>query len=176
VKRIFILALSLAALAQAPKPAESADAQKRVELNLLGKEDTAKGESRRNENVQFNLVDNNALKELNVRLGATATLVQEFRADRGYFGAEFGNPAAAPAHLSAVRRANWHGNLFANHQNSILAARAFFQVGDVKPAHENRYGFQTGFTPWKDGYFSVQGSQDKLRGQVNGNVLVPRPE
>ncbi len=176
MKRFLLFALSFAALAQAPKPVESADAQKRVELNLLGKEDTAKGEGRRNENVQFNLVDNNALKELNVRLGATATLVQEFRADRGYFGAEFGNPAAAPAHLSAARRANWHGNLFANHQNSILAARAFFQVGDVKPAHENRYGFQTGFTPWKDGYFSVQGSQDKLRGQVNGNVLVPRPE
>lgn len=160
----------------AQKPAETVDAQKRVELNLLGKEDTSKGEGRRNENVQFNLVDNNALKELNVRLGATATLVQEFRADRGYFGAEFGNPSTGPVHLSTARRVNWHGNLFANHQNSVLAARAFFQVGDVAPAHENRYGFQTGLTPWKGGYFSVQGSQDKLRGQVNGNVLVPRPE
>ena len=91
---LFSLLLALTAEAQKPaeeaKPAEGGDAQKRVELNLLGKEDATKGESRRNENVQFNLVDNNALKELNVRLGATATLVQEFRADRGYFGAEFG--------------------------------------------------------------------------------------
>src|SRR5262245_64716936 len=39
------------------------EANKRVEMNLLGKTDAASGESRRNENVQFNLVDNNALKE-----------------------------------------------------------------------------------------------------------------
>jgi len=156
----------------AQKP-EAGDAQKRVELNLLGKEDAAKGESRRNENIQFNLVDNNALKELNVRLGATATLVEEFRADRGYFGAEFGTPAPGPIALAAQRRAGWHGNLFANHQNSVFSARAFFQVGDVKPARENRYGFQTGGSPWRGGFVSLQGSQEKLRGQVNGNVLVP---
>lgn len=40
--------------------AKSSEASKRTELNLLGKTDTASGESRRNENVQFNLVDNNA--------------------------------------------------------------------------------------------------------------------
>jgi len=168
--------LAVTAAAQKPAEQQQPDSQKRVELNLLGKEDTAKGESRRNENIQFNLVDNNALKELNVRLGATATLVQEFRVDRGYFGAEFGNPASAPVHLSSAQKANWHGNVFVNHQNSVLAARSFFQVGDVRPAHENRYGVQTGFTPWRNGYFSVQASQDKIRGQVNGNVLVPRPE
>jgi hypothetical protein len=164
--------------AETPKPAEPASGAdgRRVELNLLGKEDTAKGESRRNENVQFNLVDNNALKELNVRLGATATLVTEFRAERGYFGAEFGNPAAGMVELLTGRRANWHGNVFGNHQNSVFAARSFFQVGDVQPARENRYGFQTGATPWRGGYVSAQGSQDKIRGQVNGNVLVPRPD
>src|SRR5574341_2590611 len=67
------------------------DTGKRVELNLLGKADAASGESRRNENVQFNLVDNNALKELNIRLGTTATIVSEFNPANGYFGAEFGN-------------------------------------------------------------------------------------
>lgn len=174
MKRLSFLLAATVALAQ--KPPESADAQKRVELNLLGKEDTAKGESRRNENIQFNLVDNNALKELNVRLGATATLVQEFQADRGYFGAEFGNPPSPVIHLTAARRANWHGNLFFNHQNSVLSARSFFQAGDVQPARENRYGLQTSVTPGRNWYFSVQASQDKIRGQVNGNVLVPRPE
>src|SRR5262245_60949797 len=49
---------------------------KRVEMNLLGKTDTAAGESRRNENIQFNLVNNNALEDLNVRLGTTATIVR----------------------------------------------------------------------------------------------------
>ena len=66
--------------------------KKRLELNLLGQVDTAAGESRRNENVPFNLVDNNALKELNVRLGTTATIVREFSPGSNYFGSEFGNP------------------------------------------------------------------------------------
>src|SRR4051794_39345830 len=81
-----------AAEEQKPATAESSESRKRVELNLLGKEDASAGESRRNENIQFNLVDNNALKELNVRLGVTATIIEQFRADRGYYGSEFGNP------------------------------------------------------------------------------------
>ena len=69
-------------------------------LNLLGRADTNSGESRRNENVQFNLVDNNALKDLNVRLGTTATLIDEFRADRSTSGP---NSATAPRLLSICR-------------------------------------------------------------------------
>jgi hypothetical protein len=157
-------------------PAESSEARKRVELNLLGREDASAGESRRNENIQFNLVDNNALKELNVRLGATATVVNEFKPDRGYFGAEFGNPPSAVIHLSPTARPAWHGTLFASHQNSVFTARSFFQVGDVRPARENRYGFTTGLPLWKNGYLSVQARQEKLRGNVNGNVLVPMPD
>jgi hypothetical protein len=52
-----------------PTPQAPAD-DKRTELNLLGKTEVQAGESRRNENVQFNLIDNNALKELNARLGS----------------------------------------------------------------------------------------------------------
>ncbi len=65
--------------------------EQRTKLNLLGQTDTQAGESRRNENVQFNLVDNNLLRELNTRLGTTATIVTEFRPDRNYFGVEYGN-------------------------------------------------------------------------------------
>jgi hypothetical protein len=155
---------------------EGAEARRRVELNLLGKEDAGAGESRRNENIQFNLVDNNALKELNIRLGATATIVDQFQPERGYFGAEFGNAPASPIHLQRAARSNWHGTLFATHQNSIFSARSFFQVGDVQPARENRYGFSTGRPLWRGGYFFIQGSQEKLRGNVNGNVLVPMPD
>ena len=53
---------------------------KRTELNLLGVTDSAAGESRRNENVQFNLIDNNSLKYLNIRLGTNATIITEFQA------------------------------------------------------------------------------------------------
>jgi hypothetical protein len=174
--QLIALLLSAQAPQEEPKtpPPDSGDSGKRVELNLLGKVDAGAGESRRNENIQFNLVDNNALKELNVRLGATATIVEQFTPDRGYFGSEFGNAPTSAIHLSGSARAGWHGNVFENHQNSVFSARSFFQVGDVKPAHENRYGFATGFTPWKGGYLSLQGRQDMLRGNVNGNVLVPR--
>jgi hypothetical protein len=162
--------------APASSAGTSGDNRTRLELNLLGKENTAGGESRRNENVQFNLVDNNTLKELNVRLGATATIVEEFKAELNFYGSEFGNPPSAVVRLTQAARANWHGNLFFNHQNSIFSARSFFQAGDVKPAHENRYGFTTGFTPWRRGYITVHGGQEKLRGFVNGNVLVPTPD
>jgi len=43
------------------------------------------GESRRNENVAITLLDNNALKEDIKRLGTTATIVTEFKADARLF-------------------------------------------------------------------------------------------
>ncbi len=155
---------------------KSSEPQKRIELNLLGKTDTAAGESRRNENIQFNLVDNNALKELNVRLGTVATIIEEFRPERGYFGAEFGNSPTAVLHVTSPARSGLHGTLYANHQNSVFSARSFFQVGDVKPARENDYGFTLGASPWNGSRLSLDASQQKLRGNVNGNVLVPGVE
>ena len=159
----------------APATAESPENRKRVELNLLGKEDAAAGESRRNENIQFNLIDNNALKELNVRLGATATIVQAFSPDRSYFGSEFGRPPSAVLPVKPFAISKWHGSVFESHQNSVFSSRSFFQVGGVQPAHDNRYGFSTGFVPWTGGYISLHGGQENIRGSVNGNVLVPLP-
>jgi hypothetical protein len=156
--------------------AKPADANKRVELNMLGKTDSASGESRRNENVQFNLVDNGALKELNVRLGTTATLVNEFNPASNYFGSEFGNAPRAALSLPAALRAGFHGQLQASHLNSVFTARSFFQVGAVKPARENDYGFNTGFALNERTKFFIESSQQKIRGMVNGNVLVPRPD
>jgi hypothetical protein len=161
--------------APAPKQETTAD-DRRKELNLLGKEDSASGESRRNENIQFNLVDNNALKELNVRLGASATIVKEFQPDRGYFGTEFGNAPSGGLHLTPSTAQSWRGNAFWNHQNSVFTARSFFQVGDVLPARDNRTGIQTGGRVWRGSYLSLQGGLDRLSGYVNGNVLVPMPE
>ena len=45
----------------------------------------------------------------------------------------------------------------------------------MQPAHDNRYGFSTGFVPWTGGYISLHGGQENIRGSVNGNVLVPLP-
>jgi hypothetical protein len=154
---------------------ENADTR-RTDLNLQGQTDAAAGESRRNENVQFNPIDNNALKELNVRMGTTATIVQEFSPDRNYFGSEYGKPVPAPLHLTAPAQSRYHGSIYEWHANSIFNARSFFQAGGVKPAHSNEYGFAAGVPLWRGSFLSAEGSQQKIRGSVNGNVLVPGPD
>ncbi len=160
--------------AAAPAPEQKPAEEKRTELNLLGATNSSAGESRRNENVQFNLIDNNALKELNFRLGTNATIVTDFQPERKYFGTEFGNTPAAPIHLAPIQNPrDFHGGLSFAHSNSIFSARSFFQVGGVKPAHENNYGFTAGLGLWRGAHLSLTGSQQKLRGSVNGNVLVP---
>lgn len=159
-----------------PKPEQKSVSGQRTELNLLGSTDSDAGESRRNENIQYNLIDNNVLKELNIRLGTSATIVTEFRPDRKYFGTEFGNKPSSPIHLGLqLAPANFHGALYFTRSDSIFSARSFFQVGGVKPAHENNYGMNAAFDLWRGAHLLLAGSQQKLRGSVNGNVLVPLP-
>ncbi len=153
-----------------------ADGAERTNINLLGETDSDKGEGRRNENVQFNLVDNNALKELNIRLGTTATLVTEFAVERSYFGSEYGKPPTAPVHVPPGRSGGFHGDLFWRHNNSVFSARSFFQVGPVQPARENFYGVNLAAPLGRLGSVTLGVSQNKIRGNVNGNVLIPLPE
>src|ERR1700682_3411724 len=161
---------------KAAEPEQQPVKQRRTELNLLGATDSAAGESRRNENVQFNLIDNNALKDLNNRLGTNATIITEFQPERKYFGTEYGNKPALLIHLSALKHSrDFHGSLVFARSDSIFSARTFFQVGGVKPAHENDYGFTAGLGLWRGAHLTLDGSQQKLRGSVNGNVLVPLP-
>ena len=120
-------------------------------------------------------MDNNALKEMNIRLGATATIVKDIRPERGYFSAEFGNPPSPVLHVPALR-GGFHGEVWETHQNSILSARSFFQVGGVKPAHENDYGFRAGTALWRGAVLFLEGGQKKAGGSVNGNVLVPKAD
>ena len=169
---------------QAPprqKPADAVapaapDAAPSENANLLGKVNTSSGEGRRNENVQFNQIDNNALRDLQKRLGTTATAVEEFKADRNYYGAEYGNSAPGQIHLTPLKStASWHGALSETHGNSVFSARSFFQFGPVKPAHSNQFGFQLGGGLWKGSFLSLEASEDQNRGFVNGNILVPLP-
>ncbi|MEQ1884009.1 MAG: hypothetical protein ABL967_03045 [Bryobacteraceae bacterium] len=141
--------------------------------NVLGQADTARGEGRRNENVQINLVDNNAARDANTRVGATATVIEDFRADRSYFGGEYGSAGRGPIHAAPQFGSGVHGNLFWNHNNSVFSARTFFQVGSVQPARQNQYGAVVTTPLWKNAFFTFTGSQDKNRGIVNGNVLIP---
>jgi hypothetical protein len=166
------------AAASAPPETGTAEAPgaARTQLNLLGQTDSRSGESRRNENVQFNLVDNNAQKELNQRIGVTATLITEFTPDRPYFGAEYGPTApwtilVSPLHGSS----QWHGAVRWSHLNSIFSARAFFQVGGVQPARDNNVSASATGRLWRGAYLSLDGSAQANRGMVNGNILAPLP-
>ena len=147
----------------------------RSSLNLLGQVNTEKGESRRNENVQITLIDNNATKELNSRVGTTATIVQEFQADRNYFTSEIGNSPKSGFTVANQSGSGTHGTLSWTHQNSIFTARSFFQVGKVQPARSNQFGIHLGTRLWKNAFASIALSQTKNRGQVNGNILIPLP-
>ena len=148
----------------------------RTELNLLGEVDSQRGEGRRNENLGLTLIDNNVLRDLNTRIGTTATFLRDMKIEQSYWGAEFGGPPSRPLHLPPARAAAVHGNLLWTHNNSIFSARSFFQVGEVQPARSNDYGFSVGTPLWRGGAFTLDGSQVKNRGQVNGNVLVPSLE
>jgi hypothetical protein len=154
-----------------PPPAPTTEQNTR--LNLLGQTDSQAGENRRNENVQFNLVDNNLLRDLNTRLGTTATIVTEFRADRNYYGVEYGNTPGGPMHVTPAQQSGIHGRVFEAHLNSACSSRSFFQVGDVQPARENNFGADLSAPLWKNSVLLLSGSQQKLRGMVNGNILVP---
>src|SRR5581483_11393550 len=105
----------------------------------------------------------------------TATIVDEFRVDRGYFSGEYGNAARGPIHVQSQSGSGFHGTLFWNHNNSVFTARSFFQVGSVQPARQNQYAAAIGTSLWKNAYFFFSGSQDKNRGAVNGNILTIFP-
>jgi hypothetical protein len=157
----------------APAAGEQSPANQRTQLNLLGEVNSKGGEGRRNENVRLTLIDNNVLKELNTRMGTTANLIETFDVERNYFGAEFGGSGSNLVHVSKSQPTPLHTELFWSHNNSALSARSFFQVGGVQPARTNDYGFVVTAPFGERTFFTVSGSQRRLRGQVNGNVLVP---
>ena len=161
----------------APLAADPSDATAdRTRLNLLGQVNSASGESRRNENVRLTLIDNNILRELNLRMGTTATIIKDFKVDQDYWGTEFGGRPRPALHLPPVRANQVHGNFFWSHDNSIFRARKFFHVGEVLPARRNNYGFTVSLPLWKGAAWTVNGSEGKDRGQENGNVQVPTAE
>jgi hypothetical protein len=161
--RPFCLLLPLALLAaDPPKPAPAKPAPR------------MRTEAMRNENVAVYLIDTNAAKEANVRLGNRVQILTESPVEVSTFAGEQGNAASAQPFLSAPAKiSNWHGELYHRHQNSIFNARAFFQVGGVKPSRQNSFGGRATGSLGKLGNLTVNLGQRYVRGMVNGNVLVP---
>lgn len=133
--------------------------------------------AQRNENVIVYLIDTNAIKEANIRLGSRPTAITAFSPESFYFAAEHGQPPSETFLLRpSVLLAGWHGEAGWQHQNSVFNARTFFQVGPVQPSRRNfSHARLTGTVP-SLGALTASWSQRDVRGMVNGNVLVPLPE
>jgi hypothetical protein len=132
--------------------------------------------AQRNENIQVNLIDNDATKEANVRMGNNVTVLSQVPAETSAYAGEYGRAASESiAIASAPDFTGFHFELYDNLQNSIFNARTFFQVGGVQPSRQNTYGLR--FTTKVLGLGVVTGSfsQHHERGMVNGNVQVPLP-
>ena len=121
-------------------------------------------------------MDNNVLKEINVRMGTAATIVREFEVSNGYFGTEFGMPVQRPIHLAAPGARRWHGEIHETHGNSAFSARSFFQVGKVQPARSNNYGVRVSVPLPRAIGLAIDAGSQRRRGNVDGNILMPRPD
>jgi hypothetical protein len=151
--------------AAAPPPSGAAAARPVARLGAA---------AQRNENVVVYLIDTNAAKEANIRVGTRTTVVDEFSPESQYFAAEHGRaPSDRLLMRPAAPASGWRGEAGFQHQNSVFNARTFFQVGAVKPSHRNFYnGRLTGPVP-RLGALTASFVQRDIRGMVNGNVLVP---
>ena len=171
MKRTLVLILTAAAWGQAPAPpakpeapaAAPAKPQQRMGATAM-----------RNENVAVYLIDTNAAKEAAIRAGSQVTLVTEATVESNHFAADQGRGSSGGFTFNPpARPAGWHGELYERHQNSVMNARTFFQVGGVQPGRQNAYGGRATGDLGKAGYTTVNLGQRKVRGMVNGNVLVP---
>lgn len=132
------------------------------------------GVAQRNENKAIYQIDNNALRELNIRLGDNVTIVSEPPVEVNNYATEHGQPAGESVVLDPVPvPPAWHTEMFWWHQNSVFNARTFFQAGPVRPSHRNGYGGRYMGKLGKLGALTGNVLQTKIRGMVNGNVLVP---
>jgi hypothetical protein len=176
---ITLLAIGLATFAQEEKPPEPVAPSETPTIESAkpltdAVEEVGSGASKRNENVAIARIDTGALKELMVRLGNSVTIADP-ALDRNNYATEHGQPPSEPVYLRPSPAARWHGTLHEAHQNSVFNARTFFQVGGVKPSRQNYYGASGGGPLGKQTSLLLDFSQRKIRGMVNGNVLVPLP-
>ena len=132
--------------------------------------------ARRNQNIQVNLIDTQALIESLGRQGAQVRPVVDFSASRQTFAVELGGIGPTPQINSGAARTTYHGQIYESHNDHIFNARTFFQVGEVLPSRRNQYGFSVGGPIGSRGLsFQLNAEEVRESGFVNGNVLVPLP-
>ena len=132
--------------------------------------------SQRNQNIQINLIDNNALNEGLARQGIQPVPARDFTAVRSDYASEFGGMGRNIDIVAPDKRSQFHGEAYEMLQNNVFNARAFFQVGSVQKSIRNQYGFNVGGPLVKDRLsFVLSGEETRQTGYVNGNALVPLP-
>jgi hypothetical protein len=146
-----------------------------VNLETTGEtEEPQEAGARRNQNIQVNLVDNQALNEALGRQGAQVNPITEFSAVRGNYAVALGGIGRDPQIVRGDRQSAYHGEIYETHNNNVLNARTFFQVGSVLPSRKNQYGFRIGGPMGSDKLsFVWTGEETRESGFVNGNVRVP---
>lgn len=133
-------------------------------------------EAPRNQNIQVNQIDNQALDEALARQGAQISPIVEFAAARGNYAVELGGIGRDPQIIRGDRRSAYHGEIYVTHNNHLMNARTFFQVGEVLPSRRNQYGFGIGRPLGSDKLSFVWTAEETLEsGFVNGNIRVPLP-
>lgn len=163
--------------APAPQPADAEPAKPAPAAAPKQEAVDREGAALRNENVFASKIDTETQKLDNQRMGGSYTPLTRELVEFKYYGSEYGNVPIEPPVLGRPGNLveTWHGELFESLQNSVFNARTFFQSGSVKPSRLNQYGGRfTGRLPGV-GYLSGSFGQNKVRGMVNGNVLVPLP-
>ncbi len=94
-------------------------------------------------------------------LNPSLDLIEEFKIQRNFFPAEFGN---SPGIINVATRGgsnNWHGSVYELMRNERLDARNFFSP-QVEPFKRNQYGFSVGGPVRRDKLF-VFGNYEGLR-------------
>lgn len=134
------------------------------------------GFEERNPNIFIYRIDLNDLRNLLTQFrGPNPTYIPELLAESNYFGAEYGAPLLAfqPLRPRTPLR-DWHSSASATHQNSVLNARNFFNVGPLLPSRITSYDLATG-GPLISSKASLLLDFGQIfnSGMVNGNLQAP---
>jgi hypothetical protein len=134
------------------------------------------GLEERNPNIFIYRIDLNDLRNLlTLFRGPGPTYIPEFLAEDNYFGAEFGTPLLSfhPLRPRSLL-SDWHASVSATHQNSVLNARNFFNVGPLLPSRITSYDVSAG-GPLVSSKSSLVLDLGQVfnSGMVNGNLQAP---
>src|SRR5262245_7713941 len=149
LKSILVLAL----LQGTPQPANHTETAKATSSNKDTSRDTPQADAsrkapeagaQRNQNIQINLIDNNALNERLGREGILPVPERDFTAVKSDYSSEFGGMGRNIDIVSPDKRNRYHGEVYDFLQNNVFNARTFFQVGSVQKSIRNQYGFNVG--------------------------------